>query len=151
MNTQTRSCWPVLAQKARDAVTQAQTELAQAHEKAALLQASLDKVSKLYNEYRQQEMSPATTGLGMQDRMNQRQFMNQLLSLQQRVVQDLGAAQSAVEKQRKKLILAELETQKMDKLVENDKQAVRKTLDRLDQARLDELGVMRFNNLRATG
>ena len=150
MKTQTRNCWPVLAQKARDAVTQAQTELAQAQDKAAQLQASLEKVSRMYDEYRKQEISPAITGLGMQDRMNQRQFMNQLLSLQQRVLQDLGAAQSAVEKQRKKLIMAELEAQKMDKLVENDQQAVRKTLDRLDQARLDELGVMRFN-LRATG
>lgn len=150
MKTQTRSCWPVLAQKARDAVTQAQTELAQAQDKVLQLQASLEKVSRMYEEYRKQEITPAATGLGMQDRMNQRQFMNQLLSLQQRVRQDLGAAQSVVEQQRKKVILAELETQKMDKLVEHDRQSVRKTLDRQDQARLDELGVMRFN-LRASG
>ncbi|WP_396430147.1 hypothetical protein [Limnohabitans sp.] len=58
--------------------------------------------------------------------MNQRQFMAQLLNLQQRVVLDISRAETLVVSFRKKRVLAEIELQKMRALEEQDLQAVRR-------------------------
>jgi flagellar export protein FliJ len=81
----------------------------------------------------------------MQASMNQRQFMAQLLNLQQRVVLDISRAETLVASLRKKRVLAEIELQKMRALEEQDLLAVRRDQQQHEQRQMDELGVRQFN------
>lgn len=147
---QARACWPVLVKKANDDVLQLQTELGQALARVDQLQASHQRLCRLYDEYRLKEQQPQTEVFGMQASMNQRQFMGQLLNLQQRVLLDLSKAQSQVAVLRKKRILADIELQKMQALEEQDLKAVQRDQQKYEQRQMDELGVRQFN-LRMQG
>ena len=140
-----RACWPVLVKKANDEVIQLQTELGQALARVDQLQASHQRLCNMYDEYRLKEQHIKTEALGMQASVNQRQFMVQLLNLQQRVALDLSKAQSTVAQLRKKRILADIELQKMQALEEQDQLAVRRDQQKHEQRQLDELGVRQFN------
>jgi flagellar export protein FliJ len=83
--------------------------------------------------------------MGMQASMNHRQFMAQLLTLQQRVVVDLGKAQATLTQTRKKRVQAEIELHKMQSLADQDAKAVAKDVQRYEQRQMDELGVRQFN------
>jgi len=140
-----RKCWPVLVKKAQDAVNDAQAEIAQALARVDQLQASHDRLCKLYDEYRLKEQSADLTLMGMQASMNQRQFMAQLLNLQQRVVLDLSRARDHVAAVRKKRSMAEIELHKMKSMEEQDAKAVALDMQRQEQKLMDELGVRQFN------
>jgi flagellar export protein FliJ len=142
---QARACWPVLVKKANDEVIQLQSELGQAIARVDQLQASHQRLCNMYDEYRLKEQHTQTEALGMQASVNQRQFMVQLLNLQQRVALDLSKAQSTVAALRKKRILADIELQKMQALEEQDQLAVRRDQQKYEQRQLDELGVRQFN------
>lgn len=142
---QARKCWPVLVKKAQDAVNDAQAEIAQALARVDQLQASHDRLCKLYDEYRLKEQSADLTLMGMQASMNQRQFMAQLLNLQQRVVLDLSRARDHVDAVRKKRSMAEIELHKMKSMEEQDAKAVALDMQRQEQKLMDELGVRQFN------
>lgn len=139
-----RSCWPVLVNKAEDALKAAQNELTQALDRVKQLEASHLRLCKLYDEYRLQEQTRDGTVMGMQASMNHRQFMTQLLGLQQRVVLDLGKAQTTLAQMRKKRLQAEMELHKMQSLVEQDNKAVAQDVQRHEQRQMDELGVRQF-------
>ena len=142
---QVRNCWPVLVRKAQDAVNEAQADIAQAIARVEQLQASHARLCTLYDEYRLQENQSTTPVMGMQASMNHRQFMAQLLTLQQRVVLDLSKAQATLSQMRKKRVLAEVELHKMTSLAEQDAKAVAKDVLRHEQRQMDELGVRQFN------
>ena len=142
---QARNCWPALVKKAQDEVTQTQTDLAAAMARVEQLSASHQRLCRLYDEYRLKEQQPQNELLGMQASMNQRQFMAQLLNLQQRVVLDISKAQTLVASFRKKRVLAEIELQKMRALEEQDLLAVRRDEQKHEQRQMDELGVRQFN------
>jgi flagellar export protein FliJ len=142
---QARNCWPALVKKANDGVTQIQTDLAAAMERVAQLHASHQRLCRLYDEYRLKEQQPQNEFQGMQASMNQRQFMAQLLNLQQRVVLDISRAETLVVSFRKKRVLAEIELQKMRALEEQDLLAVRRDQQQYEQRQMDELGVRQFN------
>ena len=139
-----RTCWPVLVRKAQDAVNEAQNDIVQALARVDQLQASHQRLCKLYDEYRLQEHASQTPVMGMQASMNHRQFMTQLLQLQQRVVVDLGKAQSTLAQMRQKRLQAEIELHKMQSLAEQDAQAVAQDVKRYEQRQMDELGVRQF-------
>lgn len=142
---QARNCWPALVKKAQDAANSAQTEIAQAMALVEQLQASHQRLCNLYDEYRLQENQSAAPVMGMQASMNHRQFMAQLLNLQQRVVLDLSKAQAALAQTRKKRLQAEIELHKMQSLAEQDAKAVAREVQRHEQRQMDELGVRQFN------
>ncbi len=139
-----RSCWPVLVKKAEEAVNEAQNDIIQALARVEQLQASHQRLCKLYDEYRLQEQARDATVIGMQASMNQRQFMAQLLNLQQRVVVDLGKAQTTLSQMRKKRLQAEIELHKMQSLAAQDAKAVAQDVKRYEQRQMDELGVRQF-------
>ena len=97
-----RNCWPVLVRKAQDAVNDAQNDIVQAQARVDQLQASHQRLCNLYDEYRLQEQTSQAPVMGMQASMNHRQFMAQLLNLQQRVVLDLSKAQATLTQMRQK-------------------------------------------------
>lgn len=139
-----RNCWPVLVRKAQDAVNQIQTEISQAMARVEQLEASHQRLCKLYDEYRLQEHSHQAPVMGMQASMNHRQFMAQLLNLQHRVVADLGKAQTQLAQLRKKRLQAEIELHKMQSLAEQDAHAVAQDVKRYEQRQMDELGVRQY-------
>ena len=141
---QARNCWPVLVRKAQDAVNEAQNDITQALARVEQLQASHQRLCKLYDEYRLQEHRSDAPTLGMQASMNHRQFMAQLLNLQQRVTVDLGKAQSTLAQMRQKRLQAEIELHKMQSLAEQDAKAVALDAKRYEQRQMDELGVRQF-------
>ena len=147
---QARNCWPALVKKANDEVTQTQTDLVAALNRVDQLNASHQRLCRLYDEYRIKEQQPQTEVMGMQASMNQRQFMAQLLNLQHRVVLDISKAETLVTSLRKKRLLADMELQKMRALQEQDLLAVRQDQQKYEQRQMDELGVRQFN-LRMQG
>ena len=147
---QARNCWPALVKKANDEVTQTQTDLVAALNRVDQLNASHQRLCRLYDEYRIKEQQPQTEVMGMQASMNQRQFMAQLLNLQHRVVLDISKAETLVASLRKKRLLADMELQKMRALQEQDLLAVRQDQQKYEQRQMDELGLRQFN-LRMQG
>ena len=145
---QARNCWPALVKKANDEVVQTQTELVAAHARVEQLQASHQRLCILYDEYRLKEQQTQTQVLGMQASMNQRQYMAQLLNLQQRVVLDISKAQGTLFQLRKKRLQADVELQKMRSLEAQEQMAVQRDLQKYEQQQMDELGLRQFN-LRA--
>jgi flagellar export protein FliJ len=134
-----------LVRKAQDAVNEAQTNIAQALARVDQLEASHARLCSLYDEYRLQENQNMAPVMGMQASMNHRQFMAQLLTLQQRVVLDLSKARATLAQMRKKRVLAEVELHKMESLAEQDAKAVARDVMRDEQRQMDELGVRKFN------
>jgi flagellar export protein FliJ len=145
MTPQLRTCWPVLSGKAKDKVIELQTSIGQLTQRLDDFRRNLDRLQKLYSEYRQQEMAGDQSSQGMQAALNQRQFMNQLLSLQEKLILEIQSTESTLAQQRKQLVLAELEYQKMEALSEQDQRQVKKALDKIEQRKMDDLAVARFN------
>ena len=144
-----RACWSVLAQKAQDQVSLIQGQLAEGRLRAVALQASRDRLQKLYSDY----LKPPETGSasqGMQETLNQRQFSTQLLTLLLRVDQDLAQLNAAMAESRRELVKAERERLKMQSLVEQDLLAFRAHTRQREQQQMDAMGVMQFN-LEARG
>ncbi len=139
-----RNCWPVLERKAQDAVNGAQNDIVQAQARIDQLEASHQRLCKLYDEYCQQEQTSQAPVMGMQASMNHRQFMAQLLNLQQRVVVDLSKAQATLTQMRQKKLHADIELHKMASLATQDAKAVAQDAKRHEQKLMDELGVRQF-------
>ncbi|MFM2263028.1 MAG: hypothetical protein RI959_1704, partial [Pseudomonadota bacterium] len=86
---------------------------------------------------------------GMGAAMNQRQFMNQLLSLMQRVELDVQTVKMQQSQTRQRLLEAERERLKMTSLAEQDARNVQLNLNKREQRQIDALGLSRFNQREA--
>ena len=139
-----RACWTVLAQKAQDQVSLVQAEMAQGRARLLSLQASRERLQKLYEDY-QKAPPDSDASAGMQGTMNQRQFSSQLLTLMDRVQHDLTQTESALKHCRVRLNEAERERLKMQSLVEQDLLAFNAHTKRREQRQMDDLGVLQFN------
>jgi len=140
-----RPCWTVLADKAEDQVTAIQNELGQARKRLESLQSSQQRVQAMYDEYREKINSQSQESLGMSEAMSQRQFMSQLLVLMQRVKTDIQHTENLLLAMKERLIEAERERIKMQTLADQNAMAVRKDLNKREQKKMDEMGVMQFN------
>jgi len=140
-----RPCWTVLADKAEDQVTAIQNELALARKRLESLLSSQQRVQVMYDEYRDKINNPSQESLGMSEAMNQRQFMSQLLVLMQRVKTDIQHTENLLLSIKERLIEAERERIKMQTLADQNAIAVRKDLNKREQKKMDEMGVMQFN------
>jgi len=140
-----RPCWTVLADKAEDQVAAIQNELGLARKRLESLQSSQQRVQAMYDEYREKINSQSQESLGMSEAMNQRQFMSQLLVLMQRVKTDILHTENLLLAMKERLIEAERERIKMQTLADQNAMAVRKDLNKREQKKMDEMGVMQFN------
>ena len=140
-----RPCWTVLADKAEDQVAAIQNELGLARKRLESLQSSQQRVQAMYDEYREKINSQNQESLGMSEAMNQRQFMSQLLVLMQRVKTDILHTENLLLAMKERLIEAERERIKMQTLADQNTMAVRKDLNKREQKKMDEMGVMQFN------
>jgi flagellar export protein FliJ len=140
-----RLCWTVLAQRAQDDASQIQIEMGQTLARLESLNASKARLENLYQDYREQENSTNHSLQGMREVMNQRQFMTQLLSLMQRVNNDVAQAEKNLNDTRARLMAAERERLKMQTLADQNAQAILNQAAKRDQQEMDALGVMQFN------
>jgi len=121
-----------------------QNQIGTTQAKIDQLQSTLDRLMGMYAEYQAQEKNDGKQ-LGLQNSMNQRQFMSQLLTLMQRVKTDIVYTENAIIGIKERLMLAERERIKMQTLADQNAQAVQREANKKDQRRMDALGVMQFN------
>jgi flagellar export protein FliJ len=139
-----RSCWAALEDKAQRRINELQTEIAQAGQLLETLDASRIRLLTLYHEYRDQLQS-RTEQLGMQEAMNQRQFMSQLQTLHNRVEADIERTMAHQAALQTSLREADTERLKMKTLRENAQAVHNKEVARLEQRAMDVLGVQQYN------
>ena len=142
-----RQCWSIMAGKAERRLAQIQADIGRANKLLETLEASQQRLQFLYEEYRLQGANAAQLSHGMQDAMNQRQFMAQLATLSQRVAQDIEKAKAALAGLRQQQVRAEIERLKMQTLDEKEVLAFEGRMRRREQRSMDELGVSQFNRI----
>ena len=142
-----RQCWSIMAGKAERRLAQIQADIVRANKLLETLEASQQRLQFLYEEYRLQGANAAQLSHGMQDAMNQRQFMAQLATLSQRVAQDIEKAKAALASLRQQQVRAEIERLKMQTLDEKEVLAFEGRMRRREQRSMDELGVSQFNRI----
>ena len=143
-----RSCWAALEDKAQRSITALQADIAQAAHLLETLYASRTRLLVLYDEYRTQLQS-RTEQIGMQEAMNQRQFMSQLQTLHNRVEADIERTLAHQELLQASLRVTEAERLKMKTLRENAQAQHNKELARREQRAMDVLGVQQYNRKAA--
>ena len=111
-----RACWSALENKAERKIALLRDETTRAQALRQSLLSSQAKLEEMYKEYHEKNAALRDTK-GMTETLNQRQFM----------------------------VLAETERLKMQTLTENDRLAVEKFVEKREQSRMDEMGVMQFN------
>ena len=144
-----RACWSALENKAERKIAQIREDTARAQGLRQSLLSSQAKLEQMYKEYHEKNAA-LSQSKGMTDAMNQRQFMSQLLNLRERVSGDLQRSEFHLATLAHHLVLAETERLKMQTLTENDRLAVEKFVQKREQSRMDEMGVMHFNRAQTT-
>ena len=139
-----RACWSALENKAERKIALLRDETTRAQALRQSLLGSQVKLEEMYKEYHEKNAALSDTK-GMTETMNQRQFMSQLLNLRERVQGDLQRSDSHLANLGAHMVLAETERLKMQTLTENDRLAVEKFVEKREQSRMDEMGVMQFN------
>ena len=142
---QIRQCWTVLANKAEDQCERIQQELVSIQQRLDGLQANERRLRQLYAEYQERLMRPGTVSNGMQDAIGQRQFMQQITELIDKVLRDQSITQQALQQTRARLAEAQREKHKMEALVENDLKQVRAAEKKQELKLMDELALRQFN------
>jgi len=142
-----RQCWSVLEDRAKQKVSQVQADIVRARTVLETLNASYKRLQFLYEEYRAQGVGADAVTFGMQDALNHRQFMSQLMTLSERVVQDIDKATLALNSLHQKMIEAEGERLKMKTLDEQEILAFQLKSRKREQRSMDELGVSQFNRI----
>jgi len=140
-----RSCWSVLAKKAKDEEETAQTAAARARNKVLELQQSRQRMDVLLQDYKQRALVSQAQLQTMSQTVNSRQFLLQLQSLVNRVDEDLRVALRELEQAKTVLLQATHQRMKMDTMQEKDLQAVQTWERKRDQKEMDSLGLTLYN------
>lgn len=144
MSTQPRQCWSVLIQKTTRDKAAAQQAMVQAQAQLERLQANAQRIETMMSDYRNQHESVQGQAHHIADSLNYRRFIDQLDTLRERVQRDVAAASTQRERLRQVLLGLEMELNKLAKLQEQDAHKAQQQLNKREQNRLDEWGVMRY-------
>ena len=140
-----RSCWSVLAKKAKDEEETAQTAAARARNKVLELQQSRQRMDVLLQDYKERALVSQAQLQSMSQTTNSRQFLLQLQSLVNRVDEDLRVALRKLEQAKTVLLQATHQRMKMETMQEKDLQAVQTWERKRDQKEMDSLGLTLYN------
>jgi flagellar export protein FliJ len=140
-----RAAWPLLAQKAEDAVNAIMVELVASRKRIEHLHESRARMQNLYEDYKCRAMQTQEKLHTMVETTSYRHYMQQLQGLVQRVDQDLQLAFHDQQQIKDKLLKAEQHRMRMQSLVERDVQAIRHHNRVQDQKQMDALGLTLFN------
>ena len=140
-----RSCWSVLAKKAKDEEETAQTAAARARNKVLELQQSRQRMDVLLQDYKERALVSQAQLQSMSQTTNSRQFLLQLQSLVNSVDEDLRVALRELEQAKTVLLQATHQRMKMETMQEKDLQAVQTWERKRDQKEMDSLGLTLYN------
>jgi len=140
-----RAAWPLLAQKAEDAVNATMVELVASRKRIEHLQNNRVRMLNIYEDYKQRAALAQEKLHTMSQTTSYRHYMLQLQELVQRVDQDLHLAFHDQQQIKSKLLKAEQHLMRMQSLVERDLEAIRKHNRVQDQKQMDALGLTLFN------
>ena len=140
-----RSCWSVLAKKAKEEEDTAQTAAAKARNKVIELQQSRHRMNELLEDYKKRAIASQAQLQTMSQTTNSRQFLLQLQSLVNRVDEDLRVALRELEQAKSVLLQATHQRMKMETMQEKDLQAVQTWERKRDQKEMDTLGLTLYN------
>ena len=140
-----RSCWSVLAKKAKDEEEIAQTASARARNKVLELQQSRQRMNDLLDDYKQRALDAQSKLQTMAQATNSRQFLMQLQTLVDRVDNDLKVALRELEQAKAVLLQATHQRMKMETMQEKDLQAVQQWERQRDQKEMDSVGLTLYN------
>jgi len=140
-----RAAWPLLAQKAEDAVNATMVELVASRKRIEHLQTNRVRMLNIYEDYKQRAAQAQEKLHTMSQTTSYRHYMLQLQELVQRVDQDLQLAFNDQQQIKNKLLKAEQHLMRMQSLVERDLEAIRKHNRVQDQKQMDALGLTLFN------
>ncbi len=140
-----RSCWSVLAKKAKDEEETAQTAAARARNQVLELQQSRQRMDMLLQDYKQRALESQARLQSMSQTTNSRQFLLQLQNLVNRVDEDLRMALRELEQAKTVLLQATHQRMKMETMQEKDLQAVQTWERKRDQKEMDSLGLTLYN------
>jgi len=140
-----RSCWSVLAKKAKDEEELAQTASARARNKVLELQQSRQRMNDLLDDYKQRALDAQSKLQTMAQATNSRQFLMQLQTLVDRVDNDLKVALRELEQAKAVSLQATHQRMKMETMLEKDLQAVQNWERQRDQKEMDSLGLTLYN------
>ena len=140
-----RSCWSVLAKKAKDEEETAQTAAGRARNRALELQQSRQRMAMLLQDYKQRALESQARLQSMSQTTNSRQFLLQLQRLVNRIDEDLCVALRELEQAKTVLLQATHQRMKMETMQEKDLQAVQTWERKRDQKEMDSLGLTLYN------
>ena len=140
-----RAAWPLLAQKAEDAVNATMVELVASRKRIEHLQTNRLRMLNIYDDYKQRAAQAQEKLHTMSQTTSYRHYMLQLQGLVQRVDEDLQLAFQDQQQIKSKLLKAEQHLMRMQSLVERDLEAIRKHNRVQDQKQMDALGLTLFN------
>ena len=140
-----RSCWSVLAKKAKDEEEIAQTASARARNKVLELQQSRQRMNDLLDDYKQRALDAQSKLQTMAQATNSRQFLMQLQTLVDRVDNDLKVALRELEQAKAVSLQATHQRMKMETMQEKDLQAVQQWERQRDKKEMDSLGLTLYN------
>ena len=140
-----RSCWAVLAKKAKDDEEAAQHVQTQARQKVEHLRASRQRMDDLLNDYKRRALENQAKVHSMADATNNRQFMLNLQELVNRVDKDLQAALAELQRAKVALMQATQQRMKMETVQTKDLEAVQLWQRKQDQKEMDSLGLTLYN------
>jgi flagellar export protein FliJ len=143
-----RSCWAALENIVAQRLVKLQADTGQALQVKQSLLNSRQRLDQMLREYQAQTVGPSTSN-GMSTTLNHRQFMTRLILLRERVEQDLATASSHLASLEERTRRAQEDRLKMQSLIESDLKAVQKYHQKREQAGMDALGVMQFNQSKA--
>lgn len=140
-----RSCWAILAKKAKDDEETAQDALTQVRKKVEHLRASRQRMDDLLNDYKQRAIENQAKVHSMADATNNRQFMLNLQELVNRVDKDLRVALAELDRAKVVLMQATQQRMKMETVQTKDLEAVQAWQRKQDQKEMDSLGLTLYN------
>ncbi len=108
-----RAAWPLLAQKAEDAVNATMVELVASRKRIEHLQVSRARMQNLYEDYKRRAMQAQEKLHTMVETISYRHYMLQLQGLVQRVDKDLQLAFHDQQQIKSKLLKAEQHLMRM--------------------------------------
>jgi flagellar export protein FliJ len=139
-----RAVWELLVQKAERRVQDARLALRQIEAQQAQIQASLQRLQAMTEEYRQRHLRVQEGAHSMQETMDHRRFMDQLGRLSAQVNAQATKTQHQYHQARLEIQAADQELRKSTRLYEVQLGSWRKEQDSREQRRLDDLALRRF-------
>ncbi len=140
-----KNIWTVLADKAANATRDAQAAVNAAKLKVDKLQASVDHVDRLRDDYIVRYNAAQKEAHKISDNIAYRQFLDHLQELKQKVKSQLAQVELQLADAKAAYRAAQREQVKMEAMVEREERNRLLALAKTEQRTMDEMGLRAFN------